>query len=390
MTYGRDMAILLAIFLLSSLAFDLISPVWSVYVRSSLRASMTELGLVSSATMAVAAAVQILSGLLSDKYGRKRIHVLGTLLAVFPPLMYALARSWFDLVPWVMLSGLAWGLYSIVRETMVADIASTEIMASAYGWTNISVLVGSTVAPFMGGIIADLFGIRFPFFASFILTLAVFLLALLIREPSGKPQVQNENHSDKEVDVTDQFLTTMILFSLIQIGKGLGLGVIDPVIPIFIVSSFHVDYTFIGILYAIGFGVASIIAQILGSKCSDLLDRRKVVLATYVASTPFFLLFAYSRNTLELIAFMFLSRLIMNLSWSSLQTLRMDATPSKKWGLVNGISSATFFLGLLVGNAISGILWDSWGMVAPFYTSSFAIGLSALPLLLLKETRVKA
>ena len=71
---------------------------------------MTELGFVFSLSNAVAAAIQIPSGFLSDKYGRKRLHVLGTLLAAFPPLMYALANNWIDLVPWVMLSGFATGL----------------------------------------------------------------------------------------------------------------------------------------------------------------------------------------------------------------------------------------------------------------------------------------
>ncbi|MDI6847671.1 MAG: MFS transporter [Candidatus Bathyarchaeia archaeon] len=390
MAYGRNIVILSIIFLVSSLAIDLISPIWSIYIKSSLGASMTELGFVFSASSAVAAVMQILCGFLSDKYGRKRLHALGTLLAAFPPLMYALANNWVDLVPWVMLSGFATGLYLPVRWAIIADVSSTETMASAYSWTNISWLVGSTVAPFVGGIAADLFGIRFPFFACFLLMFAVFPLTLLMQETRRKPQVKGINNKNEKVDVTDKYLSIVILFSLINITQGLGIGVTGPVIPVFVDSKFHVGYTFIGILYAIGFGVASIIVQIPGGKCSDLFDRRKIMFITFVASSPFFLLFAYSRNTLELILFMFVSRAILNLSWSPFQTLMMDATPSSKRGLVNGVSAATFWIGLLMGNAFSGVLWDSWGMFAPFYASSFTIGLSALPLLLLKETRVKA
>lgn len=132
MTYGRDILILSVIFLVSSLAIDMITPIWSIYIKSSLGASMTELGFVFSVSSAVAAATQILSGFLSDKYGRKRLHVLGTLLVAFPPLMYALANDWVDLVPWVMLSGFATGLYLPVRWAIVADVSSTETMASAY------------------------------------------------------------------------------------------------------------------------------------------------------------------------------------------------------------------------------------------------------------------
>lgn len=85
---------------------------------------------------------------------------------------------------------------------------------------------------------------------------------------------------------------------------------------------------------------------------------------------------------------MFASNVILNLSWSPFQTLMIYATPSSKWGLVNGISATTFWIGILTGNALSGILWDNWGMLTPFYASSLAIGLSVLPLLLLKETKV--
>ena len=390
MVYGRNILILSIIFLVSSFAVDLITPIWPVYIRSSLGASMTELGFVFSVSNAVAAATQILSGFLSDKYGRKRLHIMGTLLAVFSPLMYALASNWLDLVPWVMLSGFAIGLYLPIRWVIVADVSSTETMASAYSWINISWLVGSTVAPFVGGIAADLFSIRIPFFTCFVLRLAVVPLTFLLQETRRKRQVKGVNYKNEQTDMIDKYLLTVVLFSLINIIQGVGIGVTQPAIPVFVVSNFQADFTFVGILYAIGFGFASIIAQIPGGKCSDLFDRRKVMVVTFIASSPFFLLFAYSRNTLELIVFMFLSRVILNLSWSPFQTLMMDATPSSKWGLINGVSAATFWMGALIGNVFSGILWDSWGMLAPFYVSSFAIGLSALLPLMLKETRGKA
>ena len=72
MAYGRNILILSTIFLLNSLAIDLLSPIWPIYIEGSLSASMTELGFVFSASNAVAAVMQILTGFWSDKYGRKR------------------------------------------------------------------------------------------------------------------------------------------------------------------------------------------------------------------------------------------------------------------------------------------------------------------------------
>jgi DHA1 family multidrug resistance protein-like MFS transporter len=388
MTYGKNILILSIIFLVGSLATNLIGPIWPIYI-TSLNATMTEVGFVFSLSNAVAATMQILSGFLSDKYGRKRLHVLGTLLAAFPPLMYAMAKNWTDLIPWAMLSGFAMGLYLPIRWAIVADDSSTEKMASAYSWTNISWLVGSTVAPFIGGVAADLIDIRFPFFACSILILSVFPITLLMKETRRKPQAKADNRENAKAGMHEGYLFAVGLFSLINIVQGLGIGVTSPVISVFAFKKFSVDYSFIGILYAIGFGAASIVVQIPGSKCSDLFDRRKVMFVTFLASAPFFLLFAYSRNALELIVFMFLSNAILNASWPAFQTLMMDATPSAKWGLVNGVSATTFWIGQMMGNALSGILWDGWGAYAPFYASAFAIGASALLPLLLKETRAK-
>jgi len=211
-----------------------------------------------------------------------------------------------------------------------------------------------------------------------------------MQETRREPQTKAVNQKNKGGDVIDGYLFAVTLFSLINIIQGIGIGVTAPVIPVFVELYFTLDYTFIGILYAIGFGVASLLVQIPGSKCSDMFDRRKVMFATFAGSAPFFLLFVYSRNTLELIIFMFLSNAILNSSWAAFQTLMMEATPSAKWGLVNGVSATTFWIGLMTGNALSGVLWDGWGRYAPFYASTIAIGLSAIIPLSLKETRVKA
>jgi len=386
MAYGRNMLILSIVFLVGSFAANLIGPIWPIYITDSLNASMTELGFVLSLSNAVAALMQIPSGFLSDKYGRKWLHAFGTFLAAFPPLMYALASGWTDLVPWVMLSGFSIGLYIPIRWAIVADSSSSKTMAGAYGWTNIAWLIGSTAAPFVGGVVADVLGIRFPFYISALLIFAVFPLTLYMQESRRKPQIaltQGEERSR----LLQRFAFVMMLFSLVNVIQAVGISVTSPVIPVFVSREFSVDYTFIGILYAVGFGVASIAVQIPASKLSDRFDRRMVMLVTFLASAPFFLLFAYSRNTMELIVLMFLSNAILNTSWPAFQTLMMEATPSAKWGLVNGVSATTWWIGLMIGNALSGVLWDGWGMYAPFYASALAITVSAVPLLLLKETK---
>ncbi len=387
MGYVRSILWLSFIFALSSLASGLISPLWPIYIRS-LGASMTELGLVFSVSNAVAAVLQIPSGLLSDRFGRKKIHCVGTFLGVFPPLLYTFANNWADLIPWVILSGVSVGLYIPVRWTVVADISTTKTMATAYSWTNVAWLTGSTVGPLLGGLVADFYGIRAPFLVCFALMILSFPMVLLLRETVRRGPLKTDALEGSEGDLEPfPFLWVAFLFSAMNVIQGIGIGIFSPITPVFASVRFGADYALLGLLYAVGFGLASIVVQIPGGALANRYDRRKILIVTFMVSAPFYGLFATSRNLMELMVLMFLGNALLNISWPAFQALMMDLTSSMRRGLINGISATTFWLGMMLGSALSGLLWDTFGMEIPYYISALFMFLSAFPAFFLKEPR---
>jgi len=345
---------------------------------------MTELGYIFSISNAFAAMLQIPSGLISDKYGRRRLHAIGTLLAVLPPLLYILANSWIDLIPWVILSGVSMGLYSPIRSSIVADDSTAQTRAMAYGWLNVTWLMGYTAGPLLGGFLADVFGMRTPFLACFALSVICFPFTLLLRETRKDISFKQAHNNGDEPNVTS-FLSVILAFSLINIAQGVGTGIFFPITPIFAITRFSVDLTFVGLLIAIGFGLASVVVQIPGGWWAERYDRRKLLIITFLLSAPFYGLFALSRNLIELFLFMFLSNAILNISWPAFHALMMDLTPPAKWGFMNGISATTFWAGMMIGSAVSGLLWDTFGMFIPYYVSAVAMFLSVIPALFLRE-----
>ncbi len=345
---------------------------------------MTELGYIFSISNAFAAMLQIPSGLISDKYGRRRLHAIGTLLAVLPPLLYILANSWIDLIPWVILSGVSMGLYSPIRSSIVADDSTAQTRAMAYGWLNVTWLMGYTAGPLLGGFLADVFGMRTPFLACFALSVICFPFTLLLRETRKDISFKQAHNNGDEPNVTS-FLSVILAFSLINIAQGVGTGIFFPITPIFTITRFSVDLTFVGLLIAIGFGLASVVVQIPGGWWAERYDRRKLLIITFLLSAPFYGLFALSRNLIELFLFMFLSNAILNISWPAFHALMMDLTPPEKWGFMNGISATTFWAGMMIGSAVSGLLWDTFGMFIPYYVSAVAMFLSVIPALFLRE-----
>jgi len=389
MAYERKTLLLCAIFLLSSLATSLIGPFLSLYIKDGLGASATELGIVFAISEAVTAVLLIPSGMFSDKYGRKRLHILGTLLSAFPPLLYTFALRWFDLVPWVILSGAALGLYMPIRWSIPADISGIHNLAMAYTWTNLAMLTGSTVGPLLGGLIADVYEIKTLFFVCFALSIITFGLTLALQETRKRESIDIKRRIGEEPQKIMPFFSVAALFSLINILQGLGVGLFFTPLSVFVVERFSVTEAFVGLLSAVGFGLASVAVQIPGGKLAGAYDRKKILLVTFLVSAPFFGLLALSRNVIELVVFMFLSNAILNLCWPAFQALMMELTPSVKWGLMNGISGTTFWVGMMAGSAASGILWDTFGKFVPFYVSAVAFFSAVVPALFLKETRAK-
>ena len=384
---SKNISILFTVILLSSMSVNLVSPIWPLYV-SSLGASIMELGYMFAISNAIAALMNTLGGLASDRYGRRKINAIGTFLGVFPPLFYVFANSWVDLIPWVIVAGLATGLYMPIRWTIIADSTSHQRRAMAYSWMNIAFLLGSTVAPFLGGLIADGFGIHAPFSIYFALMGLCFVFSLLLQEtrrPSSQESIQIADRAGNR-----NLLSFLLIISALNVTQAAGIGIYGPITPEFAEQRFSASYTDVGILYAVGFGLSSMVVQIPGAKLAARYDRKKIMLLTIVASAPFFGLFALSRSFLECIILMFLSNAILNISWPAYQDLMMALTPQSRWGLMNGLSATCFWGGMTIGSAISGVLWESFGMFLPYYVSAVMVLLSVLPVLFVKEATVKA
>jgi len=382
--YNRNLLMINIAFLTANLSTTMISPVWPIYIRS-LGASMVELGYVFSITNLVTALLQIVSGWLSDRRGRRGIHALGLLMGTVPPMMYAYARSWVDLIPWVMLSGVANGICIPIRFAIVADEAEGKQMVSAYAWQNLAMLTGQTVGPLLGGCVVDLFGEAYPVFTlSFVLMCVAVPFGLMFHEV-GLSHHPDRIKAEEETVLPLSFPVTALLYSLINILQGIGLSITGPVLSIFAVKRLQADMTHVGLLLSVGFGVASMAAQLPGAKFAERFGRRSTMIWTALASAPFYSLFTISRSLWEAIVLMFISNLMLGVSWPAFQTLSMELAPFERRGLMHGVNTTSFWIGLTIGSGLSGIVWEAFGMDAPFYLSGLFIAASVAPMLFLMD-----
>ena len=343
---------------------------------------MTELGYLMALSNAMTATLQIPSGWVSDRYGRRKIHILGSALAILPPLAYTLARNWIDLIPWVVLSGLSVGLYNPVRASIIADESASGTMAMAYGWINVSWLIGSVGGPILSGFLADALGIRTPFILCFLLLSLSLPLVLSIQETSRRTERGIEMSRE---DCPKEFVSAAFIFSSMNVLQGVAFGVFFTITPIFLSKVFSADFLYIGLVNAVGFGLASIIAQIPGGICATRYDRKFLLVIATVVSAPFYALLPISQSMTVYLLYVFLANLSLALSWPAFQELMMRSVSPLKWGFMNGLAATSYWAGMMIGSASSGLIWDMFCASMSYYLAALTVFLSAIPALFIKR-----
>ncbi|MHA1200626.1 MAG: MFS transporter [Candidatus Heimdallarchaeaceae archaeon] len=112
---------------------------------------VTQIGLLTSAMMISRAFLAPFFGKMSDKAGRKPVIVVGLTMYVFLTFGFGLARAFWSLFLVRFFQGIASALVWPVAESAVVDISADDKRGRNIGWFMLSMTLGWSVGPFMGG-----------------------------------------------------------------------------------------------------------------------------------------------------------------------------------------------------------------------------------------------
>lgn len=146
---------------LSGFSFSVVHPVLPLYVES-LGVSYEQVGLLFSAYSFTWVALQVYTGYLADRLGRKRVALLGlTIYAAFALLNY-LARSFGQLFTFRILQGLGLGL---LGPSILGLAAGFEEKGKSFALYRVGHGAGGILGPMAGGLLGG-YSLRHPFLLS--------------------------------------------------------------------------------------------------------------------------------------------------------------------------------------------------------------------------------
>jgi MFS family permease len=132
----------------------LVFPFFSLYVTYRFGVGMTEVGKLFAVFAVTGVLGSVLGGALADRYGRKRMIILGVLASGLSSLLLGLADSFAMIFAVVYVVGLFSNAGGPARQAMVADILPERQRTDGYGMIRVAFNLSAAIGPALGGLIA--------------------------------------------------------------------------------------------------------------------------------------------------------------------------------------------------------------------------------------------
>lgn len=254
---------------------------------------------------------QPLFGALSDKtrtrIGRRMPYItvglpISALLFALIPLMPSL--GWFMFV--LILFNFVMSTWRAPVVALMPDLTPPTMRSQANGVINLMGGVGSMLAFVLGGVLIDIWTPAPFFFSSFVMLLALILLRIFVKEPSGDAAMRpvGENDGEEEVSIGElsgpekKKRTRSLIFLLLAVFFWFnGYNAVETLFSLFATESLGVSLGSASMLLAM-FSITFVAAAIPAGLFANKIGRRKAILIGLCGVTLIFPALIFIRSVM--------------------------------------------------------------------------------------------
>lgn len=296
-------------------------------------------------------------GRLSDRKGRKRIILPGLFAYSLISLAFAFSKDVPTLIVIRFFHGIASAMLMPVIQAYVGDITPAGREGTVMGCFNMSLFIGLSIGPLLGGVINDQFGMQVAFGCMGLMALIGFFLSLIFLPPTARERVLSKPHSLKswKVLLADRDIIALFVF---RTAYTLCIGIIWTFLPVMADAQFALSSSAIGLLLMIGVLISGSIHVPMGI-VADRVNKKLMVVfgGLIVAYSVWSFKGAAGFNDL------LLANIIFGLGGGIAMPALMAMAVSKgsradAMGSVMAILTVAHSLGMLVGSLLGGFLMD--------------------------------
>jgi len=323
----------------------------------------------------------LVTGPASDRIGRKRILLMGTVLMAVTLALHTVAANYVLLFTMRLLAGIGGGMLSGGSVAYVGDYFPYEKRGWANGWVMSGTAFGQVAGIPIGKVLATSFGYRWPFLM-FAITMGAAALLIWRFVPSPRADldpdrltlhgaVQKYRRLIRASDVRAAVGAYFLMFS--------GFGLFTSFLPSWLETDVGVSSYEVALLFGIG-GLANIITAPIAGRVSDEIGRKGIVVWASVALGGLMLVAPYVITGFAAAALLFfLAMATVGIRISPLQSLLTALVPDRRRGLLMGLAMSVGQAGFGIGSFVASATYGPLGYVSNTLAGAFAmLGMAVL------------
>jgi MFS family permease len=368
----RNVAALGMVALFTDMATDMAMPLLPAFM-ASLGAGAMALGLVEGASDFTAAILKFYSGRASDLSGRRRPWVLGGyfLSSLVRPFLALATQSWHVLLVRVS-DRTGKGLRTSPRDAMLADSVKFRFHGAAFGFHQALDHLGAVIGPLLamalllwGGL-----SVRSIFWLTAVPgAIAVGIIVFGVVEVTAKEKAK----TPKLGKVPGGLAAFLIPVGLFSLGASSDLFLLK--------KAGAEDMPLWGMpLLWVGLHVVKSASSLWGGRLSDRFGPRRIISLGWIFYALVYALFAVAKTPSQIIGLFLAYGIFYGLTEAPEKAMVAKIAGPKNRGAAFGWYHLTTGLLSLPASLVFGLIWDSFGAAAAFFSgAAFAmLGLAAL------------
>ena len=335
-------------------------------------------GLAISVSAISAACVSPFWGILADRYGRKPMMIR----AGFAMTITMGGLAFVPNVYWLLALRLLNGVFTGFVPNATALIASQvpkDKSGYALGTLSSGVVAGTLTGPFVGGMIAEIFGIRNVFLmVGGFLFLAAILTIFFIKE-DFQPVPKEKALPTKELFTSVKY--PYLLFNLFATSFVIQVAAqsVGPILALYIRDLGQKEnLLFVSGLIVSSMGLSSMMSSGVLGRLGDKVGNHRLLIVAQAYSALIYLLCANASTPLELGIYRFLFGLGTGALVPGINALLSRMTPKAGISRVFAFNQVFFYLGGVIGPLAGSVVAEQFGYHSVFYATAACVALSCL------------
>lgn len=348
------------------------SPILPLFARA-FGVSTAVVGLTITSFALARLLANIPAGAFADARGRRLLLIVGPLLTAVGMVGSGLAVGIADLLVWRFVAGAGSAVYMTGSQLYILDVSPPERRGTNISYNQGALLLGLSIGPAVGGIVAEAAGLRAPFFLVGAMALGAAAYGYLrLPEPeSHSTSVSADQGGGGWRIVRSGPLLLISVVSMMFFATRAGTR--QTLVPLMAIDAFGMSEGELGSVL----GAIALIAFLLvgpAGRASDRFGRKATIVPTGVIAVAGIVAMAMTSSTTGFVVAMWVLGMGTSLAGPSQYAFVAESVPDADRGRALGIYRSASDLGFLAAPPLLGALADATSITHALVVNAVVLG----------------